>query len=156
MDEKDLDFIRKAGETLTTEFMENVSKKLASELVALANKEGGTLFLGINDENQIVGIDVTNKLKSRIEDVARNCDPSINVTLEEIGEVLAVHVPEGKDKPYRCSSGFYLRQGTNSQKLARDEILEFGIEEGKIRFDDQSLEDFVFLEILTRKNSISI
>lgn len=55
-----------------------------------------------------------------------------------------MHVPEGKDKPYRCSSGFYLRQGTNSQKLARDEILEFGIEEGKIRFDDQSLEDFVF------------
>ena len=41
---------------------------------------------------------------------------------------------EGADRPYRCSSGFYTRVGPNSQKLTRDEIIEFFKEEGKIRF----------------------
>jgi len=54
---------------------------------------------------------------------------------EESENVLIINIPEGKDKPYKCSSGFYLRQGANSQKMNRDEIIEFINGEGKLKFD---------------------
>ncbi len=49
---------------------------------------------------------------------------------------MIVSVKEGEDKPYKCSSGFYIRVGPNSQKLSRNEIVEFFKSEGKIRYDE--------------------
>ena len=47
----------------------------------MANGAGGSIYLGINDKNEIIGIPITNKLKSSVMDIARNCDPTIKVTL---------------------------------------------------------------------------
>ena len=77
-----------------------------------------------------------NKLKSQIQDIAGNCDPSIKVNLEEFDNILIINVYEGDDKPYKCSSGFYLRQELNSQKMTVSEIREFFNKEGKILFDE--------------------
>ena len=49
---------------------------------------------------------------------------------------IVVDIPEGKDKPYGCSRGFFLRIGPNSQKLTRNEIVSFFQKEGRIRFDE--------------------
>jgi|SRR6056297_539407 len=122
MNKKELEALLQAGEFQTVEFMEGFSGKFTTEMVALTNAEGGTIFLGVNDENEITGIDITNKLKSKVKDSARNCDPPVEVELEEIDSVLAIHIKEGDYKPYRCSNGFYLRQGPSSQKLSRDDF----------------------------------
>ena len=58
--------------------------------------------------------------------------------------VFIVDVPEGNDKPYACSKGFYIRNGANSQKLTRNEIVEFFQKEGRIRFDELRNERAVF------------
>ncbi len=50
--------------------------------------------------------------------------------------ILVVHVPEGIEKPYGCSKGFFLRTGPNSQKLSRNEIIRFFQKEGRVRFDE--------------------
>ncbi len=151
MDKEELKSILETGESQTVEFMERFSQKFNIEMVALANAEGGTIFLGVNDQNKISGLGVTNKLKSQVKDSARNCDPPVEIELEEIGNVLAAHVKEGDNKPYRCSEGFYLRQGPNSQKLSRDEILKFGVKSGRIRFDEQIREDFHYPEDFNEK-----
>jgi len=147
MNKKELEFIRQEGEGLKIEFKETFDpKSLAREIVAFANSEGGRIFLGISDDKKIKGIHITNKLKSQVQDLARNCDPQIKITLEESEKVLIISVGEGKDKPYKCSSGFYLRQGASSQKMSRDRIIEFSVSEGKIKFDKQINEDFDFKE----------
>ena len=135
MNKDELEFIREEGEGQFIEFKENVDKSLDKEITAFANAGSGRIFLGIDDKNKIKGIDITNKLMSQVQDIARNCDPSININLEEFENILILHVEDGKDKPYKCSSGFYLRQGPNSQKISRDEIIGFAIGEGKIKFD---------------------
>ena len=143
MDKKEIEFISQEGEGLKIEFKESISG-IDKEIVAFANSNGGRIFLGIDDRNEIKGIRITNKLKSQIQDIVRNCDPQIKIDLsskddsgepEESENVLIINVPEGKDKPYKCSSGFYLRQGANSQKMNRDEIIEFINGEGKLKFD---------------------
>ncbi|MBU4124068.1 MAG: putative DNA binding domain-containing protein, partial [Nanoarchaeota archaeon] len=144
MNEKELKFILQEGEGLKIEFKESFDKFLAKEMVAFANSEGGRIFLGVNDNGIVKGIAITNRVKSQIQDIARNCDPSIKIDLEEFNKVLIINVEEEKDKPYKCSSGFYLRQGANSQKLSRNEIIDFSISEGKIRFDEQINNEFEF------------
>ena len=144
MNKKELEFILQKGESLKIEFKELFDKSIAKEMVAFANAKGGKIFLGISDKNKIKGINITNKLKSQIQDLSNNCDPSINISIDTFRNILVINILEGKDKPYKCSSGFYLRRGPNSQKMTRNEILDFAIGEGKIRFDEQLNKEFKF------------
>ena len=146
MNKKELKFILQEGEGFKIEFKKSFDKSITKEMVAFANSEGGRIFLGVNDDRKLKGIKIDNKLKSQIQDIARNCDPSIKINFEEFGNILIVEVKEGKDKPYKCSEGFYLREGPNSQKLKRDELLKLITELGKIKFDEQINKNFRFPE----------
>ncbi len=144
IDEKELAFILEQGEDQFIEFKENVDKSLSKEIVAFANAQGGKIYLGITDKGVIKGINITNPLKSQVIDIAKKCDPSINVCLDKYKDILIIDVEEGKNKPYFCSFGFYLRKGASSQKLSRDEILEFTIYEGRKTFDEEINESFKY------------
>ncbi|MEK6913306.1 MAG: RNA-binding domain-containing protein, partial [Nanoarchaeota archaeon] len=142
MDKKTFEFIMKEGEGQFIEFKERFSGDLAKEMTAFANSTGGKIFLGISDNGKIKGIDITNKLKSEVQDIARNCDPNIKININAFDNVLIVEVEEGSNKPYSCSSGFYLRVGPNSQKMKREEIFSLAKEEGKMRFEEKINSDF--------------
>ena len=137
MKKEDIELILEEGEGYLIEFKEKLSN-IDKEMVAFANGSGGKILMGISDTGKIIGINVTNKLKSQIQDIANNCDPAINIVLEKIENILIVHVKSGQDKPYHCSSGFYIRVGPNAQKMNRNQIIEFFQAEGKIRFDELS------------------
>ena len=145
MDKKEFEFLLKQGEGLKLEFKEDFDpKNLAKEFVAFANTEGGRVFIGVSDDGIIKGVQITNKLKAQIEDTARKCDLPIYINFDSINNVLIVNVDEGLNKPYRCSQGFFIRQGSSSQKLSTDEIREFFNKEGKILFDEAINKDFSF------------
>ncbi|MBI4243456.1 MAG: putative DNA binding domain-containing protein, partial [Planctomycetes bacterium] len=134
---QDLEIILQEGEGHTIEFKESFTSSIAQDIVAFTNATGGRIFIGVDDSGKVNGINITNSLKSQITDIARNCDPQICVNLQTLGNVLIVNVEEGSNKPYQCKDGFFLRQGPNSQKLTRDQIIQFYIDETKIRFDTQ-------------------
>jgi ATP-dependent DNA helicase RecG len=50
-----------------------------------------------------------------------------------------INIPEGKNKPYQCSEGFFIRTGANAQKMSRTQIIEFLQYEGKLKFEEQFL-----------------
>ena len=141
-----LKFILERGEDSRTEFKERAEAGLDRAMTAFANASGGRIYIGISDDSRVKGIEVTNRLKSRIEDIAKNCDPKVPISLKELKKekILIVEVPESKDKPHRCSSGFYIRSGASSQKLTRDEIRGFMEEEGILRFDKLPCKKFVY------------
>ncbi|MGH7489492.1 MAG: ATP-binding protein, partial [bacterium] len=103
--------------------------------VALANTLGGKILLGVRDDGTVAGIRDSNDLRARIQDIARNCDPPIQVLAETVGTVVVVTVRESGVKPVQCSDGFFWRQGATTQKLSRNEIRDFFRTEGAIRFD---------------------
>lgn len=137
------------GEGYKIEFKEKLSA-LDREIVAFANASGGSIYVGIADDGHIKPIEITNELKSQIQDIAHNCDPSIRINLVSylsLG-VLEVQVAEGIDKPYRCRDGFFLRNGPSSQKLRRDEIVDLLIQ--KVRFDELINTKFRYPEDFSR------
>ena len=131
----DLQILIQEGEGTTLEFKESLSSSFARELVALANTIGGKVLLGVRDDGTVVGVQDTNTLRGRIQDIARNCDHPVQVLAEPVGGVFAVHVRESSAKPVQCSEGFFWRQGAVTQKLSRDEIRDLFRLEGVVRFD---------------------
>jgi len=83
----------------------------ADTLVAFANATGGQLLLGVEDDRTISGYTLSNELKSQIEGVARNCDPPVNIELQEVQmdngvAVTVISIPPSGQGPYRSTNGF--------------------------------------------------
>lgn len=131
-----LSIVLQDGEGQSIEFKRSL-EKIDREMVAFANASGGSIFIGIDDNGSIVGVSPTNRLLSQIHDIGRNCDPPLNLKIQKHENIIEVVVPEGKNKPYSCHGGFYLRIGPTSQKLSRDEISRFAIGEGRVHFDEE-------------------
>lgn len=134
---KQLEQLIATGEGYQLEFKESIDKSLAKEVCAFANADGGILLIGVADTGKIKPLNITNELKSRLQDTINQIEPKIRVEIvvhEEEG-ILQVNIPKGANRPYSCSDGFYLRIGPNSQKLGRNEIIELFQSEGLIQFD---------------------
>lgn len=124
----------KTGEGYHLEFKKSLDKSFAEEVCAFANASGGKILLGIADDGKSSGIKTDNVLLSR--DYIKQIEPHLEIQTSVIDNIVVVDIPEGKDKPYGCSRGFFLRIGPNSQKLTRNEIVSFFQKEGRIRFDE--------------------
>lgn len=136
MNQHELEAIIADGENNKVEFKRNINSDISKELVAFANSSGGRIFIGIEDDGVVHGFNTTNESKSRIQSMAISCDPTIFLELEIFDKILVVHVPEGKNKPYRCTNGFYIRSGASSVKLSTQEIIEFIKSESRVKFEE--------------------
>ena len=94
-----LDIFLQEGEGTMLEYKESLSASFARELVALANTLGGRILLGVRDDGSVVGINDSNDLRTRIQDIARNCDPPVQVLVEPVGNVMVVTVRESNANP---------------------------------------------------------
>ena len=67
MTKQELGVLIKEGEGYTLEFKENLGKKFAVEVVAFANSMGGKILIGVDDEGNIVGTDISNNQRANIQ-----------------------------------------------------------------------------------------
>jgi ATP-dependent DNA helicase RecG len=150
MKKREIEEILKAGEGARLEFKKAVSPSIGRELSAFANTAGGQIFIGIDDKNKVQGCKLSNQIKSRIQDIANNCDPRVFIKIDPFNyddkELIVVTVPESVDKPIQCAEGFFLREGANSQKMTRNEIFYWAQKTRKIRYEDQFRDDFKYPE----------
>jgi ATP-dependent DNA helicase RecG len=130
-----VDLIR-TGEGYHLELKKNLDKSFIQEVCAFANGSGGKVILGVADNGQIIGINSDNALLSKIQDSLKQLEPPLDISISVQHQLVIIEIPEGLEKPYSCSRGFFLRIGSNSQKLKRNEIVGFFQKEGRIRFDE--------------------
>jgi len=134
MNQDELMLLIKEGEGYLLEFKENISD-IDREIVAFANSSGGRLLIGVKDNGEIKSLNITNTLISEIHDIANNCDPKIKLNIDKVEDVLVLTVEEGKDKPYQCKKGYFIRVGSNTVKMKRDELIQFFIDVNKKTYD---------------------
>jgi len=139
-------FIRE-GEGLAVEFKERYTSRIDEDIVAFANARGGTLLLGVRDDGTIGGERLTNDLKAKINSLTRNCKPAITTELSQVGEVVAIVVPEGMEKPYACGSGYYRRLDATTQKMSHDELRVMFAENELSPFEEKTVRGFSFDDI---------
>ena len=122
------------GENSGVEFKRDdvANHRIAQELVALLNLEGGTVLLGVEDDGSITGASRENLEEWVVELCRLKIDPPIIpfiswVKNAEPGrDVLAIRVPIGPDKPYaRVHNGrttYFIRVGSTSREASRGEL----------------------------------
>jgi len=103
------------GEDGTQQFKVDVknAESLASEVVAFANSEGGTILIGVADDGTTPGLSMQDV--SRINQLISNASSqkvrspilvtTENVVLEKGRVVIVLTVPKGFDKPYFDNNG---------------------------------------------------
>lgn len=139
------------GEGLTVEFKERYTARIDEDIVAFANARGGTLILGIRDDGTVSGERLTNDLKAKINSLARNCKPGIAVALSQVGEIVAIVVSEGAEKPYSCGSGYYRRLDATTQKMSHDELRIMFAENEPLPFEEKTVKGFTFDDVSKAK-----
>lgn len=135
------EFIRQAreyGDTDTQSFHERLatrrtkSNAVLKDVAALANSNGGNIFIGIKPggDSEVTGVSKPDNTVSRLkEDVEQYVTPPIDVTIESHDvdgkTVLVLNVSEGSEKPYTVGGGeIYIRRDGETTVASRDDIVE--------------------------------
>ncbi len=136
MTDKQIKNLILTGEGYRIEFKQSLDKTLLDEACAFANSSGGYILMGVADDKTIKGIDTSNRFRSKIQDILSQLQPKLDMSIEIKKKLIVIHVPEGQEKPYAGSRGFFMRVGANSQKMTRNEIISFFKKEGRINFEE--------------------
>lgn len=124
--------------------------EIKKEVVAFANTDGGTIYIGIEDDGSVCGVndadDVMLKVASSLRDtIAPDVMPyvSIGVKTMEEKQVVYIKVEPGANKPYYLKekglrpSGVYVRKGSSSQPVSDEGIRQMVIESGGQSFEER-------------------
>ena len=128
-----LELALKDGESQWIEFKEGYADvPLQRAIAAFANTNSGTIFLGVNDNAKIVGIDCDTAKKKdeelqRIRNITtQSIKPGISVRVDFIVEqektVLRIFVPRGEQPLYFLNHEIYVREQTASMKATPEQV----------------------------------
>ncbi|EIM63161.1 RNA-binding domain-containing protein [Desulfobacter postgatei] len=117
---------------------------LAAELVAFSNTLGGKIFVGVNDDGEIIGLKTADiqRINQLLSNTAsQNIKPAINplteiFTIEE-KRILVIDIAKGNNKPYQDKSGvIWVKNGADKRRAtAREEIQRLFQESGMVHAD---------------------
>jgi len=108
MNRKEVRELIEEGENLQIEFKRKFTthEKIAREMIAFANTRGGVILFGVDDDKKIIGVDSEKEEADlALETAADYCIPSLEVQINYFNiddkEIVAVSIPESKQKPHR-------------------------------------------------------
>lgn len=119
-----------------TEFKAELNDKLEKEVVAfLNNREGGILYIGVDDDGKPVGLSALDETQLKIADrIKNNILPSTLGLFDIVTDVvdgvsvIKILISSGLEKPYYIKkqgmspNGCFIRMGTSSQPMTTSMI----------------------------------
>lgn len=139
-------------ELIENEFCELKSiltKDIKKEIVAFANTAGGKIYIGIDDKNNILGVNnIDNALQSLTGMINDGIKPSlieytqINVQKYNNKNIIIIEIQNAPNKPYYIAdkglkpSGVYLRHGASSIPASDELIRKMIFEHSSLRFEE--------------------
>ena len=108
MTSNDVKRLAAMGEGRTLEFKNRVPRpeRIAREVIALANTDGGTVLVGVDDDGTVLGVkDAQEEFFALQTALADRILPPVDLRFEPVRisrtrEVLVVHVPASGDRPH--------------------------------------------------------
>lgn len=114
-------------ESEAVELKAEVVGDICKEVIAFANTKGGTLYIGVSNDGNVVGVKNTDQVMLQLNNMIRDSikpDVTMFVGYEtqhvNDKDIIAVTIQKGTDRPYYLSSkglkpsGVYVRNGTSS------------------------------------------
>ncbi len=147
-------------ESETVELKAIVVEDIKKEIIAFANCEGGKLYIGVNDDGTVAGLDDPDSASLQVSNMVRDAiKPDLTMflhyeTLTVDGKkIVAVDIQQGTERPYYIAKkglrpeGVYVRQGYSSVPASNSVIRRMIKETDGDRFEDmRSLEQNLTFE----------
>ena len=158
-------------ESETLELKREINSNICKEIIAFANTKGGTIYIGYDDDGNLVGLknakEELDKLSNLISDnIAPNLTFNVSMEIiEELGlDTIIVKVLKGTNRPYYLKSkgitpeGVYIRLGATNRMATRDEIVKMIMEDSNVKFEDNISKEqnlsFNYLERIFKEKNI--
>ena len=122
-------------ESDSIELKSQVIPDICKEVIGFANTNGGTVYIGIEDNGIIVGVDDEDKTILQLNNMIRDSiKPDITMFVKyeaiilEDKKVIAIKVQRGTDRPYYLGNkglkpaGVYVRNGTSTDPASEANI----------------------------------
>ena len=131
------------GENQALEFKQTWprAEQMAREIVALANSGGGTIIVGVQDDQHIVGLELDSQQEQWVMNIAKQAiSPALRVSFEWVqldtrNTVAMVQVPKGSDKPYQTADKYYIRVGSTNRSPTQAELMRLYQLAGVFHYD---------------------
>ena len=136
-------------ESKTIEFKREYTENLKYEVIAFANTDGGTIYIGIEDDGTVIGIENTDKTMLSITNMIRDSiHPDVtlftDVSTIDIEEktVIRIDILRGTERPYYIKGkgirpeGIYVRQGASSVPASNAAIVKMIKETSSDNFEE--------------------
>ena len=114
-------------ESITTEFKREYVDSIKNTVIAFANTDGGTVYIGVDDDGSVCGVGDVDETMLRVTNAVRDSiRPDVTMFIEyEVEEkdgknVICVYVQRGTARPYYLHNkglrpeGVYVRQGAST------------------------------------------
>lgn len=119
-------------ETENIEFKSDITNDIYKEVIAFANTDGGIIYIGVDDNGNVIGIHDIDETYTRLTNGIRDAiTPDVTMfikyTLQD-DRVIKININEGTYKPYYLKSkglkpgGVYIRQGASSAPASSEQI----------------------------------
>src|SRR5690554_474311 len=158
MDAHQLQRILANGEDSKHQFKREITRldSLTAELAAFSNNGGGKIFIGLEDDGRVSGLnsEQVRQLNQKLSNVAsNNVRPPIHPTTENIttehGIVVVVSVSDGLNKPYMDLQGrVWVKNGSDKRHVtSREEMQRMFLNAGLIQADTLAIPDSTLSDI---------
>lgn len=128
------------------EYKSQMIDDIYKEVIAFANTDGGIIYIGIDDQGNVIGIDDVDDTYTRLTNGIRDAiHPDVTMFVRYIlqeNKVIRIEVGEGSFKPYYLKSkglkptGVYVRQGTSSVQASPEQIRQMIKESDGDNYED--------------------
>lgn len=134
-------------ETDQIELKQRYTNDIAKEVIAFLNTCGGTIYIGINDDGEVVGVDDQDetllKVSNLIHDtVVPDALSFIHIDIYD-DSIIRIQIMEGTNKPYYIKrkglrpEGVYVRIGTSSRPSTETGIKQMLMSSYTISYEEQ-------------------
>lgn len=117
-------------------------ERIAQEIIALANTDGGVMIFGVSDQLRIEGVRNPEGVQEELVQICREevfppLVPLLDCISFDNGRRVVVLEIDPKRKPYRTKDGrFYIRVGAEKRESTREELSELLEEIRPVRFEN--------------------
>jgi ATP-dependent DNA helicase RecG len=136
-------------ESKTVEFKREYSEEIKKTVTAFANTDGGKIYIGINDDGSVYGINVIDDVLLKVTNTIRDSiRPDITMFTETEVEqidgkfILIITIQRGTKRPYYIvgkgirPEGVFVRQGSSTVPSTETAILNMIKETSGDRYED--------------------
>ena len=136
-------------ENQNTEFKSSWREEYIRYISAFSNSEGGFLYLGVNDEGEVIGLDNAEKLLETLPNLINQKTGILPVVKirDEGGKRYIVLTVHPSIVPISYHGHYYIRSGSVTTELQGPQLSEFLLKKHGVTWEEIEVDDFTEEEL---------